>query len=568
MRRLLALFLPLFIAGFVLVSVVFQLQRAHADHDVNSHLNPVLSLDQRLVSGFITDVCAEKAYDESAELAAQRWHALSPLHSNIFRFTVPCSDVTELKVTDDLYAKNCGDPLGDQFHACFDAGNNYLGDPEYSILSPFFVRMNPKATPTAKNKTWKDGDEHMTRDIAHELGHALGHRDYNFPDCPSGPALMYGELGCGGAFGNSPTAIDIAHFVAAYRPNPPYPVEPAQKHPTSEGVILNWSVGQIHNEKGFIVERWAYPFRGPPTLVGTTGPNVNTATFFSQPPGCYRYTIRTASFTYDPSNPYSVAASAGEVGFGGTTCPTSSPPGCITPTAGIVSWWPGDVDGSDIVSSNHGSVIGTVNFSPGYVGNAFTATGAGFVVVPDHPSLDLTGEVTLEFWLSHNGSGGWRGAMAKRVNPSGQVGGPTDFGVNFNMAPEWGLGIYYNDPGVTGGDDFNVNGAVFEVSRVPVPSSGVFHHVAGAYRQISSLQVEVKTYVDGVLLKTLLLPGNLSNAVNDAAVTIASSLYDGTGFVHEGLVGSIDEVSIYSRALTQQEIAQIHTAGSAGKCKP
>lgn len=79
-----------------------------------------------------------------------------------------------------------------------------------------------------------------------------------------------------------------------------------------------------------------------------------------------------------------------------------------------------------------------------------------------------------------------------------------------------------------------------------------FHHVAGTYDGQF-----MKLYMDGVNVGQLQVSGPV---IPGAGVEI------GSGW--EELKGCLDEISIYDRALSAQEIQEIFEAGSAGKCKP
>jgi hypothetical protein len=69
-------------------------------------------------------------------------------------------------------------------------------------------------------------------------------------------------------------------------------------------------------------------------------------------------------------------------------------------------------------------------------------------------------------------------------------------------------------------------------------------------------------YVDGAVVRTLTLPGTLTRALNDAPLTIGAA----TSSWVDPFVGLLDEVAIYRRVLSDEEIAGIYGAGSAGKC--
>jgi large repetitive protein len=84
---------------------------------------------------------------------------------------------------------------------------------------------------------------------------------------------------------------------------------------------------------------------------------------------------------------------------------------------------------------------------------------------------------------------------------------------------------------------------------------GTFVHVAGTFDGTTSL-----VYVDGVQVgsKTPMM----SLGTNTEPAHIGEDSQGGSSFP-----GIIDEVSVYSRALTATEIAAIFNAGKAGRCK-
>lgn len=226
---------------------------------------------------------------------------------------------------------------------------------------------------------------------------------------------------------------------------------------------------------------------------------------------------------------------------------------CAPVPAGLVSWWRVEGDASDFMGGNNGSFAGAVSFATGKVGLGLNLSGWGFITVPDAPSLDFANEVTVELWFNYTNIGSFRGFFGKRANT-----GVTNYGANVHGF--WlGLGLYYNDPAVSGaGDD---GGAFESVRLMPVPSTNQFHHLAMSLKQAAPGQVEANIYVDGALARSRTLPGNLASTVNGAPFTIGASA---PGL--EGFWGILDEVSIYNRALPAAEIQAIYMAGEAGKC--
>jgi hypothetical protein len=192
-------------------------------------------------------------------------------------------------------------------------------------------------------------------------------------------------------------------------------------------------------------------------------------------------------------------------------------------------------------------------------GPGFYFDGLGsYIRIPNDDALDFPNELTIELWYKHEGlptdSYGLVSARGTDVQP-----------VNYAISViPIGIGPYFNDPMVASGDDAEY-GSAFEASRyVPIPSPGVFHHLGVTFRQASPTEVELKTFIDGTLVRAKLLAARLANGLNDTAIVIGRSNEDG----QEWFKGVIDEVGIYNRALTADEIQGIVHSGVAGKCRP
>ena len=216
-------------------------------------------------------------------------------------------------------------------------------------------------------------------------------------------------------------------------------------------------------------------------------------------------------------------------------CPP--PPACNLPD-GLVSWWRGDGDTMDELGANHGTAMGNVTYVPGKVGQGFYLNGAGsYIRVPASASLSFSNEFTVEFWYQSErapSANNAEGLVAKRNSESG----PLNYEIS--LVPGTRVDAFYNDPTVIDTDNA---GSVFELSRYPsAPPSGGFHHLAATYRQATANSVEIRTFVDGQLVRTRVLAGNLSRTVNDAPVLIGASVEYPT---YEYFKGIIDEISLY-----------------------
>ena len=216
--------------------------------------------------------------------------------------------------------------------------------------------------------------------------------------------------------------------------------------------------------------------------------------------------------------------------------PTTNAPGSL------VSFWRGESNALDSVGSNHGTLLGGVNFTQGAVGQGFLLDGLNdYIRVPDNASLHLANELTIEMWFKRQDASSY-GALIDKRN-----GTTCNYGVI--MSGDWGFQTYYNDPAVNQGN-------MFEISFSSVPVAGVFHHLASTFRQVDASYVEMKTYMDGALVRTDTRSGNLANTFNGDVLAIGTARDGADGYFR----GVIDEVAIYNYALSPSQISSNFSA--------
>jgi hypothetical protein len=233
---------------------------------------------------------------------------------------------------------------------------------------------------------------------------------------------------------------------------------------------------------------------------------------------------------------------------------TLTNPICMTPPSGLVGWWPGDGNASDVVGSNHGTLRNGAAYATGKTGQAFNLDGFNdYVDLGASPSLDfVNSSFTAMAWIYLTGS-------SDNSNDEGIM---SRYSIS---GGSWILGRF-RDGKVWFGLDTDGGWALERsVWAAQVTSTGAWHHVAGAYNHSTGM---LRLYVDGQ-----------SSGTNDGApVTIYQSFESkvtiGAWYSYDGFNGStalrglIDEVALFSSALQPEEIAAIYAAGSAGMCKP
>src|SRR5437867_4443631 len=163
---------------------------------------------------------------------------------------------------------------------------------------------------------------------------------------------------------------------------------------------------------------------------------------------------------------------------------------CVSPPAGLISWWTADVNPNDFIGTNHGTLLGGATAgSTGLVGGAFTFNGTNaYVQIPDAPSLRPT-NLTIEAWVRFSG-----------LDSAGLGGSPPGeqyivFKKNSRVSSFEGFDL--GKIRVSGTDRFRFQissaaGATVELRSTTAVSTGVWYHVAGV-RGPGSMQLYVNS---------------------------------------------------------------------------
>jgi hypothetical protein len=230
----------------------------------------------------------------------------------------------------------------------------------------------------------------------------------------------------------------------------------------------------------------------------------------------------------------------------------------IAPPAGLVAWWPGLFDNvtgqfPDIIGAHHLTVVGgttaiPVISKPGVVGPAMwinllnTSEDLGYLQVTEANDLDLA-ELTIEAWVFCP-SGGQTGTVISH--------GTNEFVGTNNVGDDWYLGFRDGKP------YFRTHG-IDELSGTTVFPDSEWTHLAASFDGTTK-----RLYVNGIQVAEADGLPTLTYGLGDhLAPTIAADQQGAelTDFFR----GAIDELSLYSRALTPDEIFAIFDSGPCGK---
>jgi hypothetical protein len=230
---------------------------------------------------------------------------------------------------------------------------------------------------------------------------------------------------------------------------------------------------------------------------------------------------------------------------------------CVQAPEGIVAWWPAEDNADDIVDGNDGVVVGGTTFEEGEVGEAFRfSSGAtGRVEVPASEGIDVgTGSgLTIELWVNPDSN-----AAREPLIEWNRQSGTLNWGVhlwlatsNLDAMPRPG-NVYVNlvDTGGNSHILYSADGFV---------SAGVFQHIAVTYEKASGV---ARLYHQGVVIAESNLGSFTPQTSYDLFFASRPGPNEPTSF-H----GSIDEVSLYDRVLSADEILELKDAGSSGKCE-
>ncbi len=254
------------------------------------------------------------------------------------------------------------------------------------------------------------------------------------------------------------------------------------------------------------------------------------------------------------------------------TCVFTNERACTPKPAGMVSWWTGDGDPSDLVAGGvNGTAFGPLTYPAGKVARTFEFFGNGYVEVPDNPVHIPAGSFTVDAWVKPHGfvQGGRMmvvskyecGGVCLNISQStyqlAVLSGKADATIRDTDAG-----------GIVGGQGQNLTG--------PFVADGGWHHLA-MVRDVATK--EFLLYVDGALVNSAPLNSGANSTLKDEDLKpdplyIGAMKKAGPSFQPGGVanmehffLGMIDEVEYFNRALSAGEIALIYNAGAYGKCK-
>lgn len=222
--------------------------------------------------------------------------------------------------------------------------------------------------------------------------------------------------------------------------------------------------------------------------------------------------------------------------------PTPSPtptPSCLPTPSGLVAWWAGDGNTNDQLGVHNGTAQNGLSFTPGFVEQSFNFDGFDdHMTVPDNPSLQITGELTITGWIKIDDPNlnNFMRIISKKLNFGDLEGYEMEYNPQLDTLTL-----------ISSGNN------LAQATGVALDTN--WHHIAGTIDGANA-----KLYVDGVDVTTddnidTLLAGNTHLSIGQ--ISSGGAYFD----------GMIDELQLYNRALSQSEVQDIFNIGADGVCK-
>jgi hypothetical protein len=198
------------------------------------------------------------------------------------------------------------------------------------------------------------------------------------------------------------------------------------------------------------------------------------------------------------------------------------------PTNGLVGYWPFNSNAHDESGNGNDGIVNGATLTEDRFGNAnsaFEFDGVNdYIFIQNSSSLSITSEITISAWIKRNTlDNQYREIVRKGF----------DFFLLVNNQNELGLGI---------------NGSLYS-DGYPLSGVGEWEHVVGVYSDAENLAF---LYLDGSLVYTI--QTSLVLQAGSDNLRIGS-----TNINHQIFAGAIDDVLIYSKALSEQEVQALYT---------
>ena len=223
------------------------------------------------------------------------------------------------------------------------------------------------------------------------------------------------------------------------------------------------------------------------------------------------------------------------------------------PTNGLVGYWPFNGNANDESGNgNNGTVNEAVLTSDrnGYTNSAYSYDGLNdYIQVPHSSSISITGDITMSAWVKTNGSNGqnYQTIISKRET---------------YWTTEYGTALSYHNS-VIHNTKFLSARALGMGNQEQGWSSTPYIYNAWEHWVVTISNSQMKIYKNGILDQIQafsLIPVNQNGPLLFGKNTLADNTNS------EQFNGDIDDIAIYNRALTDQEVTNLYNSANTNEC--
>jgi hypothetical protein len=223
------------------------------------------------------------------------------------------------------------------------------------------------------------------------------------------------------------------------------------------------------------------------------------------------------------------------------------------PNTGLIGYWPFDEGSGNVAydfsgnKNNNGTLVGSPTYTDGIIGKALTFNGSSdYVTLKNTASINLGNGVTFSAWIKRN-------AASEPIISS----------YNGQIAPK-GFGLWVGDLGGNEVDFFWGDGSTSygRATDSDMIENNKWFHVVGVWDGSMNSCANFRIYVDGARRDTQdylnVNPGAYSPTTQTLDIGHVQ-FFSSEAFFN----GSIDDVRIYNRPLSQMEIINIYNFGKS-----
>jgi hypothetical protein len=225
------------------------------------------------------------------------------------------------------------------------------------------------------------------------------------------------------------------------------------------------------------------------------------------------------------------------------------------PTDGLVGWWPFNGNANDETGNGNDGVVNGATLTEDRFGNAaacYDFNGiSDFVTLPSSANEEIINSYSVSFWIYNNDS-------LNQYNGHEVIGDRDVYSFNHRYRLNFGVA---QAPFISNSTyiECMVNNQPYTILST-MPSVDNWEHYCIIYLGSSSTLIAFK---NGILIDSIFnIPFEPSVRQINIGRSISPDFPDGTAYYN----GLIDDIAIYNRALTEQEIQNLYTGTTPAAC--